>query len=51
MTMCRNGLHEIRGPQDLRPLNGECVRCSRIRQRDYTARCRAARRRLQELGL
>ena len=49
MRMCHSGLHEIRGPQSLRPSNGECLLCSRSRQRDYTARCRAARRQLEAM--
>jgi hypothetical protein len=46
MSMCRNGLHQIRGPQDRRPGSKTCIRCSRASQVKYQARCRDARKRL-----
>ena len=41
MTVCRNNLHEIRGPADVRP-GGRCLLCSRATQRRYRHRCRHA---------
>jgi hypothetical protein len=47
MKMCRNGLHELRGPADLRASgHGGCLRCSRATQAKYMRECRAARRAL-----
>jgi hypothetical protein len=49
MKTCKNGLHAIRGPHDLRPRTGYCIRCSRSAQSAYTSRCRNALRTLRQI--
>lgn len=48
MTMCRNGGHEIRGPQDRRS-NGHCKRCAQQNERRYHRSLVDARRKLRQL--
>lgn len=49
MRMCRNGLHQIKGPADRRP-GGNCIHCSRASQRRYHLALREARRQLAVLA-
>ena len=49
MNLCRNKLHEIRGPED-RDKDGGCKQCRRVRIRRHQRRAADALRQLKEEG-